>query len=321
MDASFAAMRERFLQTGDDAEMPMIDAHHHFWDVERNYHPWLRDFPRIPFRYGDYSAICRNFLPADYFAGAAPHRVVATVMMEGEWDSRDPVGEAKWANALHASAGFPNAMAGQIWLDREDLDEVLAVYETLPLVRSVRHKPAVVSRERYTSAFAASGSMRCDRWRRGYACLSRAGLIFELQAPWWHFGEACELARDFPDVTIIVNHTGLPADRSEEGLIGWRKAMARLADYPNVWLKISGLGEPGIAWSPERNGPVVHDAIKIFGAERCMFASNFPVDGVITTLSVIFDGFKAIVGSYPPASRLKLFFDNAATLYLQKDAN
>ena len=316
MESSFASLRERFLRTGDDADLPIFDGHHHLWDVERNYHPWLRDLPRIGFRYGDYSSICRNFLPADYFAQVAPHRVVATAMMEGEWDPTDPVGEAKWATALHASTGFPNAMAGQIWLDREDLGDVLAVYRTLPLVRSVRHKPAVVSRERHTVEFAASGSMRCDRWRRGYACLSAAGLMFELQAPWWHFGEAGELARDFPDVTIIVNHTGLPADRSEEGLLGWRTAMESLAVYPNVRLKISGLGEPEVTWSAERNGRVVLDAIRIFGVQRCMFASNFPVDGVIAKLRVIFDGFKTIAGAFPPKARLKLFFDNAAALYL-----
>jgi hypothetical protein len=55
-------MRERFLASGDDAELPIVDAHHHFWDLTHNYHPWLCDRPRIAFRYGDYEAICRDFL-------------------------------------------------------------------------------------------------------------------------------------------------------------------------------------------------------------------------------------------------------------------
>ena len=122
-------MRERFLQSGDNADLPIVDAHHHFWDLQRNYHPWLRDLPRIPFRYGDYEAICRDFLPEDYFALDAPHHVVKTVMMEGEWDPRDPVGEAHWATTLNARCGFPNAMAGQVWLDRDDVADVLHEYK------------------------------------------------------------------------------------------------------------------------------------------------------------------------------------------------
>ncbi|MDR5774733.1 MULTISPECIES: amidohydrolase family protein [unclassified Caballeronia] len=315
MHAHIDALRERFLQSGDDADLPVVDAHHHFWDLANNYHPWLRDLPRIPFRYGDYAAICHDFLPDDYFAQAASHRVVKTVMMEGEWDARDPLGEARWASALNARTGLPNAMAGQIWLDREDVRAVLDGYRGLPLVRSVRHKPKTVPRAEHRADFSAAGSMRCERWRRGYALLAAYDLMFELQAPWWHFAEAAELARDFPDVKIIVNHTGLPADRSEEALRAWRAALDTLARWPNVWLKISGIGEAGINWSVERNGPVVREAIASFGVERCMFASNFPVDSLVVSLDNLFGGFKAMVAHRTPAERLALFHDNASALY------
>ncbi|SOE95547.1 Predicted metal-dependent hydrolase, TIM-barrel fold [Burkholderia sp. D7] len=308
-------MRERFLQSGDNADLPIVDAHHHFWDLQRNYHPWLRDLPRIPFRYGGYEAICRDFLPEGYFALAAPHHVVKTVMMEGEWDPRDPLGEARWATTLNARCGFPNAMAGQVWLDRDDVADVIHEYKSMPLVRSARHKPAAVARSEHTATFAAPGSMRCDRWRAGYALLAASGLMFELQTPWWHFTEAAELARDFPGVTIIVNHTGLPADRSVEGLQAWRTALAELAGCANVRLKISGIGERGVRWSLERNGPVVRDAIDIFGVERCMFASNFPVDSVVVKLDTLFDGFKSMVADLKPLQRLALFHDNATRLY------
>lgn len=208
-------------------------------------------------------------------------------MMEGEWDPRDPLGEARWATALNARCGFPNAMAGQVWLDRDDVADVLREYQSTPLVRSVRHKPTSVPRSEHTATFAAPGSMRCDRWRAGYALLEASGLMFELQAPWWHFTEAVELARDFPGVVIIVNHTGLPADRSVEGLQAWRTALEQLAACTNVRLKISGIGERGVHWNVERNRPIVRDAIEIFGVERCMFASNFPVDSVVVKLNTL----------------------------------
>jgi predicted TIM-barrel fold metal-dependent hydrolase len=315
MHARIDAMRERFLQSGDDADLPIVDAHHHFWDLRRNYHPWLRDLPRIAFRYGDYGAICQDFLPDDYFAQAGAHHIIKTVMMEGEWDPFDPLGEARWATALHAGTGLPNAMAAQIWLDRDDVADVLDAYREMPLVRSVRHKPRTVSRSEHRADFSAPGSMRCERWRRGYALLAQSSLMFELQAPWWHFGEAAELARDFPGLRIVVNHTGLPADRSEAALSAWRAALDGLARWPNVWLKISGLGEPGARWSVERNGLVVRAAIMSFGVERCMFASNFPVDSLVVTLDDLFSGFKAMVAERTPKERLALFHDNASALY------
>jgi predicted TIM-barrel fold metal-dependent hydrolase len=310
-----ASVRERFLESGDDTWLPIVDAHHHLFDLQRNPHPWLQQRPLIPFRYGDYSAICRDYLPADYRAAWAGHRVVASVMMEGEWDPHDPLGEACWASGIARDAGLPNAIVGQVWLDRDDLPEVLDGLEAMPLVRSVRHKPRCVSRADHDARFAAAGSMRCPRWRDGYARLAQTRLMFELQAPWWHFAEARELARDFPATTIVVNHAALPADRSRDGLRDWRGALALLADEPNVRLKISGLGVPGRAWTEALQSPVIDQAIALFGVDRCAFASNHPVDGLCASFDTVFRVFKSATRRRAPQDRLKLFHDNATAWY------
>jgi predicted TIM-barrel fold metal-dependent hydrolase len=114
---------------------------------------------------------------------------------------------------------------------------------------------------------------------------------------------------------MIVNHTGLPADRGTEGLAAWRAALETVAARGNVALKISGLGQPGRAWTVAENGPVVRDAIAIFGAGRCMFASNFPVDSLIADYRAIFSGFREIVADFPPDDMAKLFHDNAVRIY------
>lgn len=309
------ACRAAFLTSGDEGQLPIVDAHHHFWDVTHNPHPWLRQRPRIAFRYGDYEAICRDFLPEDYERAAGPHRVLRHVVMEGEWDRHDPVGEARWMTALAECCGTPDAMAAQIWLDREDVGDVLAQYARLPLVRSVRHKPRCAPRAEYRADWAEPGSMRCPRWRAGYARLEAAGLMFELQAPWWHLGEALELARDFPTTTLVVNHAGLPAERDEASLDAWRQAMERLAAAPNVMVKISGLGVPGHRWTPRLQQPVVDALLASFGTQRCLFASNFPVDGLVASLDDIFQTFKTLTRHLSPAERLALFCDNACRLY------
>jgi predicted TIM-barrel fold metal-dependent hydrolase len=92
-------------------------------------------------------------------------------------------------------------------------------------------------------------------WREGFARLAPLGLRFDLQTPWWHLGEAARLAADFPDTTIILNHTGLPADRSPEGLAGWKAAMARWRVRRMSPVKISGIGQPGEAWTSRPTAP------------------------------------------------------------------
>ncbi len=297
-----------------DADLPIIDAHQHFWDLEHNRHPWLQDLPPIAFRYGDYTAIRRNYLPADFRRDCGTHHVVKTVYVEAEWDPQDPIGETRWVSALAAAHGLPNAIVAQAWLDRADAAQVLAAQAAFPLVRGVRHKPRAAPSPDAVVA-GAPGSMGDARWRAGYVLLARHGLHFELQTPWWHLGEAAALARDFPDTRIVLNHSGLPADRSPEGLAGWAAAMRAFAACPNVAVKISGLGLPGRPWRVEDNAPIVRQVIETFGVERCMFASNYPVDSLVASYDTIMSGFKAIVAARPPAERRALFHDNAARIY------
>lgn len=293
--------------------MPVVDAHMHLWDLALGRHPWLCGEP-IPFRYGDYSGIRRTYLLDDYLADARPFEVAATVYIEAEWDPADPLGELEWIHDVAARRGYPNAVAAQAWLDREDVADTLAGVSAFELVRSVRHKPASAASPA-AARRDAPGSMDDPRWRDGYARLERHGLNFELQTPWWHLDAALDLARDFPATTIILNHTGLPADRSSEGLAAWRKAMASLAEAPNVAVKISGLGLKGERWDRARNAAIVLDTLSIFGTGRCQFGSNFPVDSIVGDYADIFRGFAAITADLPFETRRALFHDNAARLY------
>jgi len=283
-------------------QFPIVDAHQHFWDPRVNYHPWLCDQPPVPFRYGDYSALRRPYLPADYFADAGRHQVVKTVHVETEWDPRDPLGEMRYVERLRRETGFPTVAVAQAWLDRADLGATLEGLARFGFVRGIRHKPQ-------------PGQMADARWRSGFAQLSRRGLGFDLQAPWALLEEAARLARDFPEARIILNHTGLPVDRSREGIAGWKKALRALAACPNAALKISGLGVPGSAWTAQSNRAVVLGAIDTFGIGRSMFASNFPVDGLCASFDAIVTGMLAIVSDFPAAEQRALFHDNAIRIY------
>ncbi len=297
-----------------DKALPIVDAHHHLWDLTANRHPWLSDEPPIPFRYGDYAAIRRNYLAADYKRDSANQNIVASVYVEAEVDPAQPLQETDWISRTGEAAGLCQAIVAQAWLDRDDAGELLAAQAAFPKVRGIRHKPKAAARPQDVEP-GAPGSMGDPRWRAGYAQLAPNGLSFDLQAPWWHLAEAAALAEAFPETQIILNHTGLPADRSAEGLAGWRAAMTGLARCPNVAVKISGIGRPGLPWTVEANRGIVLDTIEAFGVERCLFASNFPVDGLVAGFDEIFDGFKTITRGFTPAERLKLFCDNALRLY------
>lgn len=296
------------------SELPIVDAHHHLWNVQDNYIPWLCDEPLIPFRYGDYRPIRRNYLAADFRRDHASLNLVGSVYIETEWDPTDPVGETRWLHELAEVEGVPDAMVAQAHLDADNIADVLAAQAQFPLVRGVRHKP-VVAADHDAIVPGTPGSMSDPVWRRGFALLDQHRLSFDLQAPWWHFAEAAALAADFPDTRIIINHTGLPADRSAAGIDGWRAMMQRMADEPNVALKISGLGLPGQAWTVEANGPIVREAIRIFGVDRCMFASNFPVDSLVAGYTEIFEGFSEITQDFDDTDRAKLFATNAQWFY------
>lgn len=296
---------------GTMGALTIVDAHHHFWDPERNYHPWLRDQPPIAFRYGDYGAINRRYLAEEYRRDARRYDVAGSVYVETEWDPTDPIGEMTYVAGLRRDSDLPSVAVAQAWLDRDDAGAVLERLSRFDFVRSVRHKP----RANPDPGDARPGGMSDARWRAGFALLARRLSRFDLQTPWWHLHEAVRLADDFAGVQLVLNHTGLPSDRSAEGIAAWRTAMAAMARCPNVVVKISGLGVRGAAWTVEANRDIVLTTIELFGVDRCLFASNFPVDGLCGTFDEIYGGFDAIVAGFSAHERHALFAGNATRVY------
>lgn len=307
-DGTFDAPPSNQLYDG-----PMVDAHHHFWNPTRHLHPWLAPGVRVPFRYGDYESLKRPYLPDDYRRDSHGYDVRETVYVETEWDPADPLGETRYAASLAARHGWPNAIVAQAWLDRGDIADVLAGQAACPLVRSVRHKPGGPAR---LDEIGASRTLMSDEvWRRGFALLERHGLHFDLQTPWWNLDEAARLADDFPRTTIVLNHAGLPSDRSDAGLTAWRAHLDRFAARPNATVKISGIGLPGRPWRVDENRRVVEETIAAFGPSRAMFASNFPVDSLCGSYDDIMAGFKRIVAGLPASEQAALFCGTARRIY------
>lgn len=248
----------------------------------------------MAFRYGDYGALPRRYGVDDYRRDAARWQVERGVYVEAEWDPSDPAGEMDFIAGVRARHGFPTVAVGQAWLDRDDCAALLDSHAGRSFVRGVRHKPM-------------AGQMDDARWRAGFARLAPLGLHFELQAPWSDYESAGRLARQFPDTTIVVNHAGLPS----HDLPGWRAAMARLAECSNVAVKISGLGN---LQRPARR-EVTLALVELFGAQRAMFASNYPVDSLRDSFDAIYEAFDEITRAFSDDERRALFHDNAVRVY------
>lgn len=292
---------------------PVVDAHHHFWEPSLGHQPWLRPEVLIPFRYGDYTAIKKDYLPADLRrdAAAAGIDLVGSVTMETEWTDTDEVGEVVYTEAFAASTGLPTAIVAHATLDRPDVADTLAELSAHDLVRAVRDKPG----QSIDPTEPAVTRLSDPAWRAGFVQLASHGLDFELQTAWWQFEEAFSLLAASPDVGVTINHAGLPSDRSPGALDAWTHALGLLAELDHVRIKISGIGVPGTRWTADLQRPVVEACVEAFGVERTMFASNFPVDSLTATYPEVWDGFRQLTAAWSRSEQQSVFAGTAVQTY------
>ena len=292
----------------------LIDAHHHLWDLKQNPYPWLQEANEPHFFMGNYDALKKNYLWPDFEKDTSAHNVIATVHCEAEWSRDDQVGETKWLSEMHQRIGHPSAIVAHAWFHTDNSDEILARQAAFPLVKGIRSKPVTALRPDAMQS-KLPGSMQDPKWLEGFARLERYQLSWDLRVPYWHLAEAAEVAAMFPQIPIVLNHTGFPWDRSAEGLAAWRKAMETIAKCPNVWLKVSEFGLKDKPWIYEDNKAIVLEALSIFGIDRCMFASNFPVASLRIDYNTLVRSMAHMISGFTPKEQNDFFVNNAAKFY------
>ena len=295
---------------------PFIDTHHHLWDLENNRYPWLQH--PIDHFVGDYSPIRKSFLIGNFLAGAEDVPLQKSVHVQAEWDhDSDPVGETVWLQDVAdspASRGIPNAIIGYANLADPNVEDTLARHAEFANWRGIRDMlnwsddPAL--------RFAERGDlMRDPQWRAGYRLLAKFNGSFDLQVWPWQLAESAALARDIPEVPVVLNHTGMPRDWNEDGIALWRDGMRAIAGAKNISVKISALGMMKRGWTADGIRPFVLDTIEIVGVDRCMFASNFPVDSLFSDYATVWQAYDEITSDFSEEERAKLFLQNAERYY------
>jgi predicted TIM-barrel fold metal-dependent hydrolase len=291
----------------------IVDAHQHFQDL-RNSYPWLCDPDRPPQLEGDLTPIRRNYLPEDYAADIAEFPVRKTVHIENGWNARDPVGETLWLQRLAASSGRPDAIVAFADLAHPDVARLLEAHAANSALRGIRqilnwHADPMLR------VAASSDVMEQPAWRRGFAALGRHDLSFDLQVYWPQMDMALALARDHPDTLLVVDHFGMPIDRSPSGIADWAGAMRRLAQAPNVFAKLSGFGLGHPSWTVDDTLPLLQRVIDMFGPERVMVGTNLPVDRLFATGEAILALITACAAEYTQTEAAALLHTTAERFY------
>ena len=294
----------------------IIDAHHHLWDLGRNYYPWLSD--RVgPRMYGDYAAIRRNYLVEDFRRDIGDLPVVASVHVQAEHDHTDPMRETRWLQAVAdapESGGCPQAIVAFADLSGPPGPVAARLVEhaqsrNLRGIRQMVHQCLVPAMELPTDYLAD------PRWQANLGLLAQFRLSFDLQILPPQAESAAKLVARHPDLDFVLVHAGQPRDQGPEGFEAWRAALRRMAQAPNVAIKLSGFGMFDVDWTTESLRRLVLTAIDCFGPDRCLFASNFPVDKLMRDYAGLWAAYDTITADFTAAERAAMFHDNAARIY------
>jgi predicted TIM-barrel fold metal-dependent hydrolase len=296
---------------------PFIDTHHHLWDLENNPYPWLME--PIDHFAGDYSAIRKTWLIGDLHEGAKNIPLKKSVHVQAEWDhNADPVGETAWLQSIAddpASKGMPNAIIAYANLSDPDVEDTLARHAEHANWRGIRYM-LNWSDDKPVYRFAeVDGLMSDPQWLAGFKLLEKFNGSFEAQIWPWQLQEAAKLANDNPQVQIILGHAAMPIGRTPGELREWRKGLEAFGTARNVSAKISALGMLDQQWTTDSIAPFVLDMIDILGVDRCMFASNFPVDSLFSDYETLWNAYSDITSDFTDGERAKLFHDNAEKYY------
>lgn len=318
-----------------EPELPIIDPHHHLWDRPGN-----------------------RYVLGELAADVAQHNVRQTVFVEcsSMYRADGPeefrvVGETEYVQGIaaeSASGRYGDFRAAAGIVGTADLllgDRVVPVLEAQIAAspqrfRGIRHRAAWAGPDiaPYQPKDLADHVLMDPAFRQGYAHLRTYGLTFEGWLYHTHISELTDLARAFPDTTIIFNHLGGPigvgsyAGKRDEVWEAWKPAVAELARCENVVAKVGGIQMVvnGFGWQ-EREKPPTSDelldenrkwyefTIEQFGPQRCMFESNFPVDRMSCSYTVLWNQFKKLSKGFRADERAAMFHDVAQRVYRLPD--
>lgn len=289
----------------------MIDAHHHIWRQADL--PWLLG-PEQPRIFGSYAAIKRDYLIDEYLSDINGLGITKSVYVQANWAPNWFEDEVAWVQSVADQHGWPHGIVGYADFTTADVRPQLERLKKYPLMRGIRQQLHWHTNPTYS--FAARPDLAADPTvQRNIATLAEYDWSFDLQVFTGQMADAAKLARACPDVTFILQHAGMLEDTSEAGWKAWRDGMRRLAECPNVVSKLSAFG----TFIHRNDAGFIQQMIieteKIFGAKRCLFGSNYPIEKLWTSYDALFAAFRKGASDLSKAQQSAIFNDTAQRVY------
>ena len=282
-----------------------VDAHVHFYDMQHPdlfyahwqpdvVHPSLGTLPR--------KLAERNWLAEDFIEVSRTSNVTKAVHVQAAIGSDDPVKETEWLQEAADRTGFPQAIVAYADLRDPDVEATLerhCEYANMGGIRDFSYGDYLVEPD----------------FHRGYALLEKYNLVASIAAQWQDMEKLVALASKYPNIPIVIDHAGVPEERTPEYFENWKRGMQTAAAVDNIICKISGLGMADHNWTVDSIRPYVLHCIEAFGVERSLFATNWPVDSLFSDYDTIVSAYDEITAGFSESERRALFSGNAEGIY------
>lgn len=291
--------------------MRIVDAHFHVWRQADL--PWLLG-PMQPRIFGHYEPIRRDYPMAEYLADIEGTGVEKAVYVQANWAPDRAEDEVRWLEDTARETGWPHGVVGYADLTEPDARPQLDRLARYPRLRGVRQQ--LHWHENPLYRFAARPDLCLQpNVQRNVALLADYGWAFDLQVFAPQMDGACALADAAPRTMLVLQHAGMLEDLSDGGRAEWRVAMRALASRPNVVAKLSGLGTFIHRNDPDHVAWLVSETVGLFGADRCLFGSNFPIEKLWTDYRSLVAAHLQAAGGLSAAEREAVFHDTARRVY------
>lgn len=278
-------------------------------------YPWLMNPEEKELPFAKIEDLAVDYRLIEYQQETSAIDLAGFVHVEAAWDPKDPTAETRWLSGALEGSDTPYSLVAHANLLNEDFPDLLAEHCALSnRVVGIRQILNFHADPKFT--FTDNPSIMEDKvWRRNFAHLGDQGMGFDLQIFADQADQAADLAREFPQTKMAINHFLMPINFDKTDIEIWKVEMAKLAQYENIAIKLSGLYMYHRNWSKEMLDTLVDSAIELFTPERVMWGSNFPVDRQFVTLEKLLAGFDESLRRYDQATREAVMWRTANNWY------
>jgi len=268
----------------------------------------------VPRIFGPYEPIRRDYPIEEFLADIAGSGIEKCVYVQTNWAKTGAVSEVEWVQSVADRHGWPHAVVGYADLLDDNVADALKRQALYPLMRGIRMQLHWHDNEMYRFA-PAPDLMNDRRFRKNLRLVASQGWSFDLQVFTSQMADAAKLAADNPDIIFVLQHAGMLEDLSPQGRAVWRDGMKRLAGEQNIVSKLSGLGTFIHRNDAAHIGDVVLQTVELFGAGRCLFGSNFPIEKLWTSYADLVTAHRAAIASLPAPDQQAILSGTATRVY------